>query len=195
MVPVRFWFGFALIAAFLAATACGGDPPDKEMKQAQDAIVAAETAGADQYAHEEFTAAQDALTRAHGAVSERDYRLALNHALDSRDRARHAVKDATDQKAIARADADRALTATDAAIAEVKVKLKAAEHAHVPSRLLRDARRTVADGEQRVQEARTAFDRGNYRDVAGALTPSTARLAGTARDLETATRSASRRRR
>ena len=71
--------------------ACGGEPPDKEMQQAQGAIDAARAAGADQYAHEEFAAAQEALTHANEAVEQRDYRLALNHALDSRERAQNAA--------------------------------------------------------------------------------------------------------
>ena len=78
----RAWALLALLVLF--TTACGGDPPDKEMQQAQGAIDAARAAGAAVYATEELAAAQLALTRAEEAVSARDYRLALNHALDSR---------------------------------------------------------------------------------------------------------------
>src|SRR4029077_14429983 len=74
----RLLLSLAVLVAMTGA-ACGGDPPDKEMQQAQSAIDAARTGGADQYARDEFTAAQDALKRAQEAVTERDYRLALNN--------------------------------------------------------------------------------------------------------------------
>src|SRR5437773_7161298 len=92
------------VALALSAAACGGDPPTKEIQQAQAAIEAARGAGANQYAKAEFGAAQDALKRATDAVAEHDYRLALNHALDARERAEAAAKEAGDAKVIARAD-------------------------------------------------------------------------------------------
>src|SRR5438552_16737193 len=103
----RFPLSLALVAA-LAATACG-DPPDKEMQQAQGAIDAARAAGADQYAHDEFAAAQDALKRSHEAVDQRDYRQALNTALDARERAQTAAHESVNTKAIARAHATKAI--------------------------------------------------------------------------------------
>ena len=59
-----------VMCAFLCA-ACG-DPPEKEMHQAQGAIAAARAAGADEYAAEEMNAAVDALRRAEAAAAERD---------------------------------------------------------------------------------------------------------------------------
>src|SRR5207237_8293242 len=90
-----------VIIVSMMAAACG-DPPEKEMQQAQGAIDAARAVGADEYAHGEFVAAEDALKHAHAAVDERDYRLALNHALDSRERAQNAAREAADRKAVAR---------------------------------------------------------------------------------------------
>ena len=81
----------------VTGAACG-DPPDKEMQQAQGAIDAARAAGADQYARDEFTAAEDALKRAHEAVDQRDYRQALNNALDARERAQTAAKEAVNKQ-------------------------------------------------------------------------------------------------
>jgi hypothetical protein len=184
-----------LIAASLATSSCGDDPPEKEIQQAQGAIDAARTAGAGEYAHDEFAAAEGALKRAREAVDQRDYRLALNNALDSRERAQNAEKEAADQKATARAEAQRALAATSAALAQTKVKLKAAETARVAARTLSEARRSVADGDKALQEARAAFDLGKYRDVTSGMSDSTARLAAAARDLDAAAAPAARRRR
>src|SRR5207244_476996 len=117
-------FIFIVLTTSSLMNACGADPPDKEMGQAQGAIDAARAAGADEYAHSEYTAATEALKQAQQAVVDRDYRLALNHALDSRERAQNAAKEAADQKAIARSDADRALRDTIAALDEARSRIK-----------------------------------------------------------------------
>src|SRR5260370_24602861 len=97
----RLMLSLALVAA-IASAACG-DPPEKELQQAQGAIDTARAAGADQYAREEFTAAEEALKRAHDAVAQRGYRQALNSALDARERAQTAAKESVNHKATARA--------------------------------------------------------------------------------------------
>jgi hypothetical protein len=176
-----------IVVATLLAGACG-DPPDKEIDQAQGEIETARAAGADQYAHEEFTAALEALKRAHEAVGQRDYRLALNHALDSRERARSAAKEATDHRANVRTDADRALTDASAALGEARVKLKAAENAHVAPKILADARSAIAAGEEAVQKARAAFSQGDYLTVSDTVAPATARMLVAARELDAARR-------
>jgi hypothetical protein len=182
-----------LIAVSFVVAACGDDPPEKEIQQAQGAIDAARAAGADDYAHDELAAAEGALKRAREAVDERDYRLALNNALDSRERAQNAAREAADLKTTARADAQRALDAAAAALAQTNARLKAAETARAPARTLSEARRAVADGEKAVQKARAVFDQGNYRDVTDSMKRSTERLAAIARDLDAATGQAPRR--
>jgi hypothetical protein len=172
----RFLLSLAGCAAVTGA-ACG-DPPDKEIQQAQGAIDAARAAGADQYARDEFTAADEALKRAHDAVAQRDYRQALNNALDARERAQAAAKETVNRKATARADATKALADADAALHDSRAKLKAAETARVAARTLANGRKAIDNGESAVQEARTAFDKGDYlgaiqtaRSVAGHLGP------------------------
>jgi hypothetical protein len=183
-----------LLCSSLATSACGS-PPEKEMQQAQGAIDAARAAGADVYAHDELVGAQDALKRAHEAVAERDYRLALNDALDSRERATAAAKEAADQKAAARTEADRALRSADALLAAAREKLAAAEQARVPPRTLRPARKELATAAQTVQEARTAFDRADYRAVTRTLSAERERLQKLAKDLQDGIAAANRRRR
>ena len=174
--------------------ACG-DPPEKEMQQAQGAIDAARAAGADRYAQDEFAAAQTALQKAKDAVADRDYRLALNHALDSREQAQNAAKDAADHKAAARTDADRAVNAAMAALNDAHTKLKAAETAHVPPRTLIEPRRVITDAETDVQKARTLFGQGDYLGVLDVLRPLTPRLHDVTHTLDTAAATPVRRRR
>ena len=164
----------ALCATFLTS-ACD-QPPDKEILRAQGAIEAARAAGADRYAHDEFAAAETALKNSQDAVAQRDYRLALNHALDSRDRAQTAAKQAADNKAIARGDADRALAAVMAALNDAHTKLKAAESARPPAGALVEAQKTIADADAAVQEARTQFSGSDYLKVIEAMRPLIARL-------------------
>src|SRR5258705_3883210 len=105
----------ACIVAAVLVTACG-DPPNKEMDQAQGAIDAARAAGADRYATSEYTAATDALKRAQDAVAQRDYRQALNEALDSREHAQNAAREAADTKKQRPGEVEREMAQIDALI-------------------------------------------------------------------------------
>ena len=154
----------AAVVTALALASCGS-PPDREMQQAEGAIEAARAVGAEQYARDEFAAAQDLLKRAGEAVAQRDYRLALNYALDSREQAQNAARLAADRKAIARVEADRALTALAAMLGAFQSRLKTAETGRVPARTLAASRKIAADSERRLQEARTAMERDDYAGV------------------------------
>ena len=176
------WLG-GLLAVTLAGAACG-EPPDAEMQQAQGAIDAAKAAGAEQYAHDEYAAAQDSLKKAKDAVAERDYRQALNFALDSRERARTAAKDASDRKAVARGDAERAIADAAAAVNDAAVQMRAAQATHVPAKMLAQPRQTIASGEGAVQKARAALDRGDSAGIGTTLGPVTAAVRAAARDLD-----------
>jgi hypothetical protein len=184
-----------LVLTAVLLTASCGDPPDKELQQARSAIESARGAGAEVYARDEFSAAETALKSATEAVDQRDYRLALNRALDARERAQNAEKEAATRKAAARTDASRAVAAAGRALDEARARLKTAEGARVPARVVTSARRSIADNEVAVQEARTAFGQGDFAhatEVAGAATTV---LRGLAKDLDSATPPASRRRR
>lgn len=190
----RFWYPL-LIAASLITAACGDDPPDMEMQQAQRAIDAARAADADRYAHDELTAADEAIKRARDAVTQRDYRLALSNAIESRERAESAAKDAAARKAAAQAEAQRALAGAAATLAQTKARLRAKESAHAPPRILAEARRGITAADEAVQKAGAAFAQGDYREVTKALNGITGRLAAVRRDLDAATGAAPRRRR
>ena len=188
----RLVLSLAVLAA-VAGAACG-DPPGKEMQQAQGAIDAARAAGADQYARDEFAAAEDALKRSHDAVAQRDYRQALNTALDARERAQAAAKESVNQKAIARADATKALADADAALHDFRTKLKTAETARVPARTLSNGRTAVDTGESAVQKARTAFEKGDYIGSIESARSVSTQLGPATHDLDVAATAGGRRR-
>lgn len=183
-----------LVALSLLIAACG-NPPDKEMQQAQGAIDAARAAGADRYAHEEFTAAEASLAQARAAVDARDYRLALNYALDSRERAQNAARQAADNKATAREAASHALATAVDALNDLRARVKAAESARSAPRAAAQARGAVADAEAAVQKARAAFDRGDYLAVTDSLRATIPALQAATRDLDAAAVASTRRRR
>jgi hypothetical protein len=153
-------------------TACGDDPPDKEIQQAQQAIDTARAAEADRYAADEFTGATDALKRAQAAVVARDYRQALSDAIDARDRAQTAAKDGAEKKAAAKVEVDRALHNAALAIVDARATLRTAETSRRPARVVAPLRRWIAEAETHVQEARTAFERGDYQDAGLSLAKS-----------------------
>jgi uncharacterized protein DUF4398 len=173
-----------LLVSLCAPSGACGDPPEKEMQQAQGAIDAARAAGGDQYASQEFTAAVDALTHAHEAANDRDYRQALNFALDARERAQLALKEAADNKAAARVNAERALAGANATLGVAQKRLAELEAARVPAKLLADPRKQLEATERRVQEARAAFDRGDFPDATTAAAASSQALSTLVGNLE-----------
>jgi hypothetical protein len=176
-------FALLLLTSTLFVPACADDPPDKEMKQAQTAIDAARVAGAGDYARDELAGAEQALKNAHAAVDQRDYRLALTSAFDSRERAQNAQAQATDQKLVARGEASRALTDVSAALAHAQSRLHDAEKSR-PPKALAAPRRVIRELDRAVQEARTAFEKGEYVTTIAVLKDGNARLAGAERALE-----------
>ena len=166
-------FVVTLVLLAFSSVACGGDPPDKEMQQAQTAIDQARAAGADRYAVEEFNAAVEALKNAHLAVDQRDYRLALNDALDSKERADNSAKLAIEGKAAAKSAAEKALTGANAAVTAADARLKAATTAKAGPKALADARAALGEAQAHVQEARTAFTGGDYYAALSAASAAT----------------------
>jgi len=154
------------------------------MQQAQGAIDAARAAGADQYARDEFTAATEALQRAHEATRARDYRLALNHALDSRERAQNAAREAADNKAAARVEADRAVSAARDALSAVERRRADLEARRVPAKGLAGPKQMLVTANEQLQEARTAFDRGDFASAMNAAAASSQTVAEARRALD-----------
>jgi hypothetical protein len=139
------------------------------MDQAQGALDTARAAGAAEYAAAEFTAAEAALARSHDAVGLRDYRQALNHALDALERAQTAARQAADEKALARTEADRALRTAEADLERVRDRLTAVTEAKAPPEVTAAARSALSTAESALASGREAFDRGAYRDVVAPL--------------------------
>jgi hypothetical protein len=166
----------ALALFLISATIACAEPPNKEMNQAQGAIDAAKSAGAEQFAASDLTAAVDALRRSEAAVSQRDYRLALNHAIESRERAQSAAKAAVNVRARARGDAEAQLAEANTLLAQAQMRLRNADRARLPRRVAEDARAVIAAAQKSVQNARTALDNDEYDKARKALDGVSARI-------------------
>jgi Domain of unknown function (DUF4398) len=151
----------------LAASGCG-DPPNKELHQAQGAIDAARAAGADSYAAEDYAAAVDALKRAEEAVGQRDYRLALSQALESRERAQTAAKLAASQKAAVRSEAERLLAEVTSAVAVASARLAA--NGRLPKPLADDLNSAIASARTALDDAGKALAIEDYLEARRRLT-------------------------
>jgi len=175
----------ALLFAALLITACGGDPPNKEMDQAQGAIDAARAAGADRYASGEYTAATDGLKRAQDAVTQGDYRQALNEALDSREHAQNAAREAAETRAQLRGEVERDMAQIASLIAEANSRLTAATRSpRVPRRLLDRSRSELAAVDESVQKAGAAMKADDYLAARTALQGVKERIEGAMKALE-----------
>ena len=174
----------AFIVTILSASCAA--PPDKEMNQAQGAIDAARSAGADKFAADELTAATDALKRSEEAVSAGDYRQALNHAIDSRERAQNAAKMAVDGRADARGHAERAIAEVATLLSQAQTQLKGAELSKLNPRLMRAPRAIVTTSEKRVQEARAALKAEDYAGVTKALNGASGELQAALTEIDAA---------
>ena len=169
----------------LVASACG-DPPDKELHQAQGAIDAARAAGAEEYAAAELTAAQTSLGLAKEAVSQRDYRLALSHALDAGRSAQSAAREAADQKALVRSEAERGIADLTAAVSEAGARVKTLRAARSAAAALATAETTVTDVSRVLQEARTALAGGKYVAARDLMRGQLERISAAITDLDNA---------
>jgi len=87
----------ALLGAFLASGCAGW--PVQEMSNARQAIVAAQKAGAEQYAPETLAEAQRLLASAKSNSSKGDYRTARDQADQAREKAIEARRVAEQAKA------------------------------------------------------------------------------------------------
>ena len=172
-----------LLAIVLAAAGCG-DPPTKEMNQAQGAIDAARAAGAEQYATDEYKAAVDALRRAQDAVTQRDYRQALNDALDSRERAQNAAREASSQKAQARSQAERLVAEVTTALAAATGRLDTARTAKVPPKALQTAQDVITSTQRALQEAGTALGQEDYLTAQRVLADRVAKVRAAAAQID-----------
>jgi hypothetical protein len=159
-------------AVLLAALVLGcSAPPDKERHQAEGALAAARAAGAAVYAPGELDAAERALAHYDEAVAQRDYRQALRLALDARDGAYEAARRAADEKALARAGAERMTLEAEALLERLETRLAAAPTSRTQSAIVSRSRTLLDSATQSLQEARSLVADQDFRGAQERMTP------------------------
>ncbi len=159
----------------IASLACS-EPPDKERQQAEGALAAARAADAATYAAGELHAAEAALQKYDAAVSDRDYRQALALAIEARDGAYRATKDAGDNKASARSQAERLVADLESLAKTGGARLSGTSGPKLSTSAADRVRLALASAASLLQEARSQLDQQNYGAVVSALAPIVASL-------------------
>jgi len=162
---------FGPLALLTCLTIGCSNPPTKEHEQAEDALRAARAADASTYAADELQAAQAALDKYDQAVQQRDYREALSDAIDARDRAFEAARQAAAQRAAARTALQAAIADVDSTLKSAQARLAGAPGPRLGTQAADRLRTTVRTATVGLQEARTDFDRQQYRDGLARLQP------------------------
>ncbi len=165
----------AWLAVAVLASACG-EPPNKEMDQAQAAIDAARVAGADRFAAADYDAARAALREAHEAVTQRDFRQALNHALESRERAQAAGRAADEARARLRGEAGTAAAGVTALLSDLASRVKSSGARLAPARA-REARRLLDQAPAELQEVGRLIEDDDFAEANARLTALKSRIA------------------
>jgi hypothetical protein len=189
----RSLLGAALLTA-LILPACA-EPPNKEINQAQGAIDAALAAGAARYAEAEYTAATTTLQQANEAVAQRDFRLALNYALESREHAQNAARDAAENRARIRGEAERLMAEIAPLLAQASTRAADAERARLPRPTIGEARQSLAQVNAAVQKAGAAMKAEDYAAALPLLQGAKEQIETTLASLDAAVKSQSLRRR
>lgn len=129
----------SFLSAVLLALAFGcAKPPTIEITDAENAVNAAEQAGALEYATDNFQAAKDALSDAKTKVEAKDYKNALASALDAKAKAEAAQAAVESGKAAAKAEAQAGIDAIEkevTALGDKAKKLKGAAAGEVKTAL------------------------------------------------------------
>jgi hypothetical protein len=158
---------------FLVGLSIGcAEPPTKERHQADGAVAAAKAADAATYAPETLHAAEEALKNYDDAVARGDYRLALNYAIDARDRAYEAAKQASNDKAAARSQAERLATEFEVLLKRADTRLAGAAGPRPSAQVADRLKAVTKSGPALLQEARSRLAKQDYRGTIKLLTPS-----------------------
>lgn len=166
----------ALALAVLALSLACSAPPDKERHQAEGAIAAARAADAVRYAPKALEMAESALAGYDAAVAQRDYREALRLALEARDTAFQAARDASDEKASVRSQAEQMITEGTTLLVSWDGRPASRTSARPTPGAEVSAGTLVPDARLALQEARSKLDQADYHGVVMLLEPIVASL-------------------
>ena len=135
------------------------------------AVAAARTPDAIEYAGEELAAAQAALTAYDDAVVTRDYRQALSRALDAREKAAAIPKLAAERKAQTRVQAESLIAECNAVLSVLRTRMTAPGAPRPTQAQMARLRQTVRTAPTQIRTAEELVKQESYKRAIAALTP------------------------
>ena len=154
------WIVFGMLAVLIGMSCAG--PPRKEMKYVAKIIEEAKTMGAETYASSEFQALQDLVAEVQAKIKAKDHKAAKQLAIQAGEKAEEVKSLAKERRAEARRDAMIALERAQEAIEAVQTALDSAAALGASGKEVEQVKTTSAYMNGALEEAQTAFDKGDF---------------------------------
>lgn len=180
ILMIKFQKSIALVILFLSIAMVYGcaKPPTKELTDAQNAISAAEQAGAADYAAAELDAAKQALIEAQALIDQKKYKEAQAALPGVAEKANAAASAAATNKETMKAEVAANVPNIEQALADAKAALEDANKKKVPADKIQMASDDIAAAESAIAQAKTDLDAGTVKAASDALAPLAEKLSG-----------------
>lgn len=195
LAPVSRLRALALPAIVVATLSACAEPPTRELEAARRALATAHAAGAPDYAAAAYKGAAGALAKAEQAAAAGDYRLALSHALDAREQAEAAARQAGEERARLRREAEQVLAQAAPLVERLDTLLTLAQRRRLSARFFASIRAARSTSAQHLEQARAALGVGQERTAHTLARDLVVRLEQSVATLEAALRARPPRRR
>ena len=176
--------GLALVLA-LAFVSCA-QPPEEELKAAEDAIAKAQRAEADVYATEVFRNAKNTLADARSKVEKSDYEGAKASAIRARELADQSASQAATSKQQMQAEATALVGRLATGLADARAQLEGAPKGKGADENLDQLRSDLGQAEASSSEAKASLSSGKAKDALAQAKAAEAKLSQVQTGLQTA---------
>jgi hypothetical protein len=176
--------GLAFVLA-LAFVSCA-QPPEEELKAAEDAIAKAQAAEADIYATEVFRSAKNTLDDARSKVEKSDYEGAKASAIRAKELADQSASQAATNKAQVQQEATALVGRLATGLANARSTLEGAPKGKGADENLDQLRSDLAQAEASMNDAKASLGSGKAKDALSQAKDAEAKLTQIQSGLQTA---------
>ena len=156
---------FGLVAMLALAIVSCAQPPEEELKAAEEALAKAQSAGADVYATEVYRSAKNTLDDAKSSVEKNDYEAAKSSAIRAKDLADQARSQAETNKAKTRDEAQAVINSTSPGLVDARSALNAAPQGKGADEDLDQLRSDLGQAEVSISDARSNLTSGKFKEA------------------------------
>jgi len=140
-------------------------PPEEELKAAEEAFAKAQSAGADVYATEVYRSAKNTLDDAKSKVEKNDYEAAKSSAIRAKELADQARSQAETNKAKTRDEAQAVINSTAGGLADIRSSLNNAPQGKGADEDLDQLRSDLGQAEASIGDARSNLSSGKFKEA------------------------------